>query len=790
MRFRSSAPVFAALAVLVLVGAAAPTVSAAAPATSSSTPAASPAAVDPDLTSFHPLYPARLVDTRAGGQTVDGAFARGMPLGAGETYAFAAAGRGGIPAPANSNGFPNTAPVAVLLNVTALSATQSTHLTVWSTDVGRPTASNVNLAPGQTIANLVLTKVGTNGAVNIFNNSGSTQVIVDVAGWFPTGGSFNAVSPARLLDTRPGQPTVDGQFSGGGAIGSTGTLALPVRNRGGVPNTGVGAVLLNVTAVQASAATHLTVFPSGTVKPNASNVNAGMGETAANLVVVQPGADGKVNLFNNSGSTHVVVDVVGWFPTTSDFHVLDPARLVDTRPGGTTVDGQQAGIGAIPAGGTLKVNVLGRGGVPASGVGSVLFTLTGVAPSTITHLRVYPSGATRPNASNLNLGVGDTRANLAVGRLGDDGTVTLFNNSGSTQVVVDVAGWFPVVPTPPNRLVLTPIVTGLANPWDIGFTPDGTMLFTERPGRIKALVGTTVHQLAAPADIFVSGEAGMEGLAIDPLFATNRTIFTCMASTAGGTPDIRVVRWTVNADYTALTDRTDILVAIPTLNIGSDFHAGCRPRFGPDGFLWVTTGDAGTGVNPQSKTSLAGKVLRMDRNGVGAPGNAGNGFLAQVCTYGHRNPQGIAFRPGSGTPFEDEHGPDQSDEINVLQCGGNYGWDPVPGYNQGVPMTDFNKFPSAIGSQWFTPGYTIAPSGSTFVTGSQWGSWDGAYVMAVLKGSMLRVVTFNADNSMRRDEIAVTTLGRLRIATEGPDGDLFIAQDANPGSIYRVHPAA
>ena len=125
----------------------------------------------------------------------------------------------------------------------------------------------------------------------------------------------------------------------------------------------------------------------------------------------------------------------------------------------------------------------------------------------------------------------------------------------------------------------------------------------------------------------------------------------------------------------------------------------------------------------------------------------------------------------------------------MLQSGGNYGWDPIPGYNQTVPMTDKVKFPAAIDAKWTTPGYTIAPSGSTFLTGAQWQSWNGAYVMAVLKGSMLRIVTFNADDSLRRDEIAIPTLGRLRIATQGPDGDLYIAQDANPGQILQVHPS-
>jgi glucose/arabinose dehydrogenase len=281
----------------------------------------------------------------------------------------------------------------------------------------------------------------------------------------------------------------------------------------------------------------------------------------------------------------------------------------------------------------------------------------------------------------------------------------------------------------------------------------------------------------------------MMGLAVDTSFATNRFIYTCFLSNISGGFDVRVARWTVNAGYTALTNRVDIITGIP---VSSGRHSGCRPRFGPDGYLWVGTGDSATGTVPQDKHSLGGKVLRVDRNGGAAVGNPGGAFLPQIYNYGHRNVQGIAFRPADGQAFSVEHGTDRDDEVNALVAGGNYGWDPVPGYDESRPMTDKTKFPNAIDASWTSGNPTIAPSGATFLSGSQWGAYQGALAMAVLKGSELRIVSFDgSDNTLSADWGArVTDQGRLRTAVEGPDGNLYVAQDASPGSILKIVPSS
>lgn len=325
------------------------------------------------------------------------------------------------------------------------------------------------------------------------------------------------------------------------------------------------------------------------------------------------------------------------------------------------------------------------------------------------------------------------------------------------------------------------VVSGLDIPWDIGFLPDRTMLFTERPGRVSARVDGSVRLLAEPAGVAAVGEGGMLGLAVDPRFSTNRLIYTCSNTTHG---DIRVVKWRVNSAVTRLERIAAIVTGIPASPSGR--HSGCRPRFGPDGYLWVGTGDAADGTNPQSRTSLGGKVLRVDRAGNPAAGNPSGRLW---YTRGHRNVQGLAFRPGSGAAFSVEHGPDRNDEVNVLRAGGNYGWDPVPGYDESVPMTDTAKFPNAVRAVWRSGYPTIAPSGGTFVSGSRWGTWDGAFLMAVLKDAHLRLLRFDGSNRLTGERVVLTGYGRLRTVVQGPGGRIYVTtSNGGDDRILRLTP--
>ncbi len=199
-------------------------------------------------------------------------------------------------------------------------------------------------------------------------------------------------------------------------------------------------------------------------------------------------------------------------------------------------------------------------------------------------------------------------------------------------------------------LDVTPAHSGLDHPWDVAFAPDGTAVLTERPGRLSAILPDgTFRPLAADlSDLFVAGETGLLGVAVDPAFTSNRRIYTCQGALG---PSIQVVAWVVDAGWTR-ADRvaSPVVGGLPSI---SGRHGGCRLLVGPDGQLWIGTGDAAVGSTPQDLTSLGGKVLRVDPATGG--GSAGNPFAAspdpatrRIWSYGHRNVQGLAVRPGTG----------------------------------------------------------------------------------------------------------------------------------------------
>ncbi len=327
-------------------------------------------------------------------------------------------------------GFPLTGVGSVALNVTVTEPTAASFLTVWPTGSPRPLASNLNFTAGQTVANAVLTKVGADGTISIFNNSGAVHVVIDVVGWFPDNQSYVGVTPARLADTR-NSPTIDGRFSNTGPRGQAKVADVTVVNRAGVPASGVGAVALNVTATDPTTASFLTVWPTGAGRPTASNLNFVPGQTVPNMVIAKVGVGGQVSIYNNSGAVDVVVDVLGWFPSGSTFTPLVPARLLDTRL--TT---------SVVAGATTDVAIAGQPGGPPAGAGAVALNVTVTNPAAPSFLTVWPSGAGRPLSSNINFSGSQTVPNMVIVKLGTNGKISLFTPVGA-DVVIDVLGWFP-----------------------------------------------------------------------------------------------------------------------------------------------------------------------------------------------------------------------------------------------------------------------------------------------------------------------------------------------------------
>ncbi|MCU1390608.1 MAG: hypothetical protein JWL72_3946 [Ilumatobacteraceae bacterium] len=241
---------------------------------------------------FTSLSPARILDTRSG---LGAAAAAVGPAG---VVDLQITGQGGVDPSADT----------VVLNVTVTEPTASGFVTVWPTGAPMPTASNLNFVPAQTVPNLVVAKLGAGGKVSLYNSAGSTQLVADVLGYFsPTGGSrLTSIAPARLLDTR------DSAGPSFGAVGQT-PLVVPVVGRGGVPATGVTAVVLNVTATDGTRGSYVTVYPNGQDAPTASNLNTTVGQARANLVIAKVGPDGAVAMFNSAGDIHLIADVVGYF---------------------------------------------------------------------------------------------------------------------------------------------------------------------------------------------------------------------------------------------------------------------------------------------------------------------------------------------------------------------------------------------------------------------------------------------------------------------------------------------
>ena len=374
---------------------------------------------------YRPLTPARLLDTRSG---IGGSAAR---LSGGQTIDVQVVGRGGVPA---------SGVAAVVINATVTNPSQTSYLTVYPSGIARPVTSNMNFVAGQSLASLAVVGVGSGGRVSVFNAAGSTDVILDVTGWVAatgttsgTAGVFRPTSSARILDTR----------SGIGALNPGQSLSLQVAGQGGVPATGVSAVVVNLTATDETAAGWLNAFPSGTSVPPTSTLNFAANESIANRAIVPLGTGGKVTVYNGGGRTDVIVDISGWFSDGSDATLTAgqytgaiPTRILDTRAAG----------GPIGAGQTMVITVAGQAGVPAIGSPvqprAVVLTVTVTNPTAASFLAVYPTGASRPATSDLNVTPGVSVMNLVVAAVGADGKVAVFNAAGSADLIVDVEGWY------------------------------------------------------------------------------------------------------------------------------------------------------------------------------------------------------------------------------------------------------------------------------------------------------------------------------------------------------------
>jgi Ice-binding-like/Bacterial Ig-like domain len=326
---------------------------------------------------------------------------------------------------------------AVSLNVTSNGATADGYITVYACGT-REVVSSVNFAAGHTVANAVITPVSASGAVCFYANT-ATDVIVDINGWFATGAAFTAVGPKRVFDTRPGSGSVVLRAVPAAQIASGGMLEVQLTDLPGfVPAVGVAAVSLNVVVTNPGGAGFITVYACG-ARAVVSSVNYVAGQTVANAVIAPVSANGTV-CFYSLQATDLVVDINGWLATGSEFNAIDPARILDTRPG-QSPDAIRD-VAEVKIGGThiLEVQVTDLPGrVPAAGVSAVSLNVTATNPDGAGYITVYSCG-TREVVSSVNFDVGATVANAVLAPVSERGTICLFANV-TTDVIVDVNGW-------------------------------------------------------------------------------------------------------------------------------------------------------------------------------------------------------------------------------------------------------------------------------------------------------------------------------------------------------------
>ncbi|HEY6806453.1 MAG TPA: PQQ-dependent sugar dehydrogenase [Pyrinomonadaceae bacterium] len=318
------------------------------------------------------------------------------------------------------------------------------------------------------------------------------------------------------------------------------------------------------------------------------------------------------------------------------------------------------------------------------------------------------------------------------------------------------------------------VIGGLEVPWSIVWTPDGRMIFTERTGRVRVYENGKLREkpLFVVPDVEPSGESGLMSVALHPQFATNHFLYLSYAYGGNGVL-VRVVRYREAPE--GLIDPKVIIENIPA----AQFHAGCRLRFGPDGKLYITTGDATQRELAQQLNSLAGKTLRLNDDGT-VPSD--NPFVGQanarpeIWTYGHRNSQGMDWQPDSNLMFQTEHGPSGfdgpggGDEVNIVEKGKNYGW----------PLIHHKDTRAGLESPLLEYTPACAPASGMFYRGAKFPAFKGNFFFGCLRGEGLMRIVLNGRTVVSQEKL-ITKYGRIRDVAEGPDGYLYFSTSNRDG---------
>lgn len=320
------------------------------------------------------------------------------------------------------------------------------------------------------------------------------------------------------------------------------------------------------------------------------------------------------------------------------------------------------------------------------------------------------------------------------------------------------------------------VASGLEVPWGFAFLPGGDLLFTERPGRVRIiekgkLRSETVYKVP---DVEPSGESGLMDVSLHPKFAENKFVYLAYAYRADG-KQVKVVRY--KFDGKTFIDPKIIIEGISA----SSNHAGTRARFGPDGKLYVTTGDATDWNLSQKLDSINGKTLRLNDDGTIPPDNP---FINQknvrpeIWSYGHRNAQGLAWQPGSNLMFQTEHGPSGfegkgggADEVNIVEVGKNYGWAEIYG----------NRTREGMVSPLLEYTPSCAPGSGAFYNANAFPQFKGNFFFGCLRGTRLIRVVLDGRRVVSQEDLLKDVYGRIREVAEGPDGAIYFSTSNRDG---------